>query len=165
MTSRFLPAKILPFPVRKSTNSMTTQSRSRRAVCSRVADSALPHWDGETERAVCGMRLDAKGLSHWQCEGKSVNFRFRTKNKASRAVSVDISLGTARSTSSIESVTPQTSVHFKCALLYVNEMRFTADRRSIRRYPLEKDLYICKKIRVVWDARAYGLRIFICEEP
>lgn len=33
------------------------------------------------------------------------------------------------------------------------------------RYPLEKDLYICKKIRVVWDARAYGLRIFICEEP
>ena len=68
-------------------------------------------------------------------------------------------------TSSSESVTPQTSVHFKCALLYVNEMHFTADRRSIRRYPLEKDLYICKKIRVVWDARAYGLRIFICEEP
>lgn len=77
---------------------------------------------------------------------------------------MDISLGTARSTSSSESVTPQASVHFKRALLYVNEMRFTADRRSIRRYPLEKDLYICKKIRVVWDAQAYGLRIFICEE-
>ena len=45
-------------------------------------------------------------------------------------------------TSSAESVTPQTSVHFKRALLYVNEMRFTADRRSIRRYPLEKDLYM-----------------------
>ena len=42
MTSRFLPAKILPFPVRKSTNSMTTPSRSRRAACSRVADSVLP---------------------------------------------------------------------------------------------------------------------------
>ena len=64
------------------------------------------------------------------------------KNKASRAVSMDISLGTARSTSSSESVTPQASVHFKRALLYVNEMRFTADRRSIRRYPLEKDLYM-----------------------
>lgn len=48
------------------------------------------------------------------------------KNKASRAVSMDISLGTARSTSSSESVTPQASVHFKRALLYVNEMRFTA---------------------------------------
>lgn len=68
--------------------------------------------------------------------------RVRTKNKASRTVSMDISLGTARSTSSSESVTPQASVHFKCALLYVNEMRFTADRRSIRRYPLEKDLYM-----------------------
>lgn len=107
---------------------------------SRVADSALPHWDGETERAVCGMRLDAKGFSHWQCEGISVNILVRTKNKASRTVSMDISLGTARSTSSSESVTPQTSVHFKCALLHVNEMRFTADRRSIRRYNLEKDL-------------------------
>lgn len=32
--------------------------------------------------------------------------RVRTKNKASRAVSMDISLGTARSTSSSESVTP-----------------------------------------------------------
>lgn len=68
--------------------------------------------------------------------------RVRTKNKASRAVSMDISLGTARSTSSSESVTPQASVHFKRALLYVNEMRFTADRRSIRRYPLEKGLYM-----------------------
>ena len=37
------------------------------------------------------MRLDAKGFSHWQCEGISVNFLFRTKNKASRAVSMDIS--------------------------------------------------------------------------
>lgn len=62
--------------------------------------------------------------------------RVRIKNKASRAVSMD----TARSNSSFESVTPQTSVHFKRALLYVNEMRLTADRRSIRRYPLEKDL-------------------------
>ena len=88
------------------------------------------------------MRLDAKGFSHWQCEGISVNILVRTKNKASRTVSMDISLGTARSTSSFESVTPQTSVHFKRALLYVNEMRFTEDRRSIRRYPLEKDLYM-----------------------
>ena len=35
----------LPDPaslVRKSTNGMTTPSRSRRAACSRVADSALP---------------------------------------------------------------------------------------------------------------------------
>lgn len=30
------------FPAQKSTNGMTTQSRSRRAVCSRGADSALP---------------------------------------------------------------------------------------------------------------------------
>ena len=84
------------------------------------------------------MRLNAKGFSHWQCEGKAVNILVRIKNKASRAVSMD----TARSNSSFESVTPQTSVHFKRALLYVNEMRFTADRRSIRRYPLEKDLYM-----------------------
>ena len=31
MTSRFLPAKILPFPAHKSTNGMTTPSRSRSA--------------------------------------------------------------------------------------------------------------------------------------
>ncbi|MDD6959377.1 MAG: SNF2-related protein [Dialister sp.] len=37
--------------------------------------------------------------------------------------------------------------------------------KLLERYPLEKDLLCCKKIRVVWDARAYGLRIFICEEP
>ena len=42
MTSRFLPAKIRPFPAHKSTNGMTTPSRSRRAACSRVADSASP---------------------------------------------------------------------------------------------------------------------------
>lgn len=126
----------------KDTVSKESTVSAGRTVSIESGGLGFYHWDGETERAVCGMRLDAKGLSHWQCEGKSVNFRFRTKNKASRAVSMDISLGTARSTSSSESVTPQTSVHFKRALLYVNEMRFTADRRSIRRYHLEKDLYM-----------------------
>ena len=39
----------------------------------------LYHRDGEAERSVCGMRLDAKGFSHWQCEGISVNILVRTK--------------------------------------------------------------------------------------
>ena len=66
----------------------------------------------------------------------------KSENKASHAVSADISLGTAKSGISSESVTTPASVHLKRALLHVNKMRFTADRRSKRRYPLEKDLYM-----------------------
>ena len=58
----------------------------------------------------------------------------KSENKASHAVSADISLGTAKSGSSSESVMPQASVHLKRALLHVNEMRFMADRGSIRRF-------------------------------
>lgn len=59
----------------------------------------------------------------------------KSENKASRAVSVDISLSAAKSASIFVSVTIQVSVHLKRTLLHVNEMRFTAERRSIRRSP------------------------------
>ena len=40
----------------------------------------------------------------------------KSENKASRAVSVDISLSAAKSASIFESVTTQASVHLKCTL-------------------------------------------------